>query len=157
MADNAQTEDAPKGGKRGGKRKLVLIGAVVLALLVGGGGAFMFLGGSEEAEAAEEAEPVEGEIVPVEELTVNLAGPELHYARVAFSLVLVEGADTAAIETRKPLLHDGAITELTAMTPEQLRGADGPETVRTALGKRAKKVYEDGEVLRVVLTKLLVQ
>ena len=155
MADTDTTDTSPEKGPKKGKKKLLLIGAVVLVLLCAGGG-YLFLGG-EDAEAAENEAPPEGEIVPVEEMTVNLAGPELHYARVAFSLVLAEGADPAVIEERKPLLHDAAITELTRLSPEELRGPEGPDTARDRLGARAKEIYPDGEVLRAVLTKLLVQ
>lgn len=151
MTATATVEAPPASGKR----RLLLIG-VVLLLLVGGGAAFMFLGGEAGAEVEEEA-PVEGAIVPIAEMTASLAGPQVHFAKLSLAAVLSDQADAALVEERMPLLKDAAITELSTMDAAHLRTTEGMEELRTRLTERATGIYVEGEVLRVILTELIVQ
>lgn len=138
------------------RRKLVLAVLAVVLLLTGGGAAVLLLGG--EAEAEETAPPpADGPVVPVADMTATLAGPGIHYAKVAFSAVLTTGADEALVASRFDLLRDAAITELSTISADHLRTTAGMEELRARLSDRAGALYPDGEVLRVVLTELIVQ
>jgi flagellar protein FliL len=137
-------------------KKLLLIVAAVVAL-AGGGGAFVLLTGEAGAEEAAEAPPEEGAVVAVADLTANLAGAEVHYAKVGFSAILAVGADEAAVTARFALLRDAAISELSTFEAAHLRSTAGMDELRNRLTARAQEVYPDGEVVRVVLTELLVQ
>jgi flagellar protein FliL len=154
MSDAAPTEAA-----KGGKKKLILILAVVLVLGGGGGvGAMLLLGGDAEAEeVAEEAPPEEGLVAPVAEMTANLAGPTTAFARVQFSAVLTADAKLADVEPKFPLLKDAAISELSTFQADHLRTTQGMEDLRVRLAERAAEIYPDGQVLRIILTELLVQ
>ena len=139
----------------GGRSKLLLLVGVLAVLGVAAGG-FLFLGG-EGAAAEEPTAPVEGPVVEVASMTLNLAGPATSYAKLAFAAVLVEGADEAAVSARFPLLKDAAITEVGTIDAATLRTPAGVEELRDRLTERAADVYPDGEVLRIVLTELVVQ
>lgn len=138
----------------GGKRKLIVI-VLVLLLVVGGGAAKFLLGsGAEEAEAAE---VVEGVVVPLEPLTTTTGTATLSHARVALALILVEGADEVTVTERAPLLQDALLREVATMNADQLRSSEGSDQLRVALTAHAQEIWPDGEVLRVILTELLVQ
>jgi flagellar FliL protein len=150
----ADPEVAPKKGKQ----KLILLVVVLLVVTAGGVvGAKLLLGGDAETDVPEAAAPVDGEVVPVAEMTANLAGPATHYAKISFSAVLAEGVDPALITGRFPLLRDAAISELSTFQADHLRTTAGMEELRTRLGERARELFADGEVLRIVFTELVVQ
>jgi flagellar protein FliL len=162
MARTAATMDAPVAapiaeGERPKRRKLLLlvIGAVVLAGL-GAAAAFFFLLSDDEA-AAEPPPVVEGEVVEVAQMTLNLAGPQTHYARVSFAAVLEEKADAEKVKLRFPLVKDAVITEVGTFTAEVLRTPEGVEQLRERLTERVVGLYPEGEVVRVVFTELVVQ
>lgn len=140
-------------------KKLLLPVVAVLALAAGGLLGPELLGGEEAAAEAAPAPttPADEVILEVTSLTANLAGPELHYGRVAFSVVLSPDALAETVTARFPLLEDAAIGEVTSMTPELLRSPEGLGELRGRLMARAQEVYPGGEVVRVVLTELMVQ
>ncbi|MFO8076240.1 MAG: flagellar basal body-associated FliL family protein [Actinomycetota bacterium] len=148
--------EAGAEGQAGGTRKLgpkrLLLLAVVLAGLAAVA-TVVLLPGEEEADA----EPEEGAILEVAQLTANLGGEDLRYARVGFAVVAAAEVETAEVERRFPLLQDAAISQIGAMTPEELHGEEGIDRLREALTERAREIYPDGEVLRVAITELLVQ
>ena len=144
--------------KKGKGKLFAIIGAVVVA---GGAGAFFFLGGSgdasEEAAVTTTIAPVEGAVVESEEMTVNLADPTPRYARIKFAVVLPEGGDAAAVGNRFPLLKDRVLVILSRFSASDLLASGGLDEVRTHLTEEALDVWPDGEVLRVVVTEMLVQ
>lgn len=145
---------------RSGKRKLVVVMLVVAAVAAGTlGGRLLFAGDpADPGEAVEAAPtPVEGEVVTVAELTASLGGSGAHYARVEFGAVLADTATAAAVEPRFPLLKDLALTTVMGFEPDELRTVAGADRLREELTARAAEVFPDGEVLRIVLTELLVQ
>lgn len=157
MAKKSKTEEAPVEGEEkpgGGKKKLLLI--VLPLLLAGGGAAYFFLGmsGDEAPTDTTIAPVVEGEVVPVDTMTVNL--PDDHYAKVGFALVLDSMADPASIEPKLPIVKDAALSILTRFDAQELSTSDGMERLRDELSDFTSKEF-DGDVLRVVLTELLVQ
>lgn len=148
-------ESAPPKKRR--RLLLVIVGVVVL---LGGGAGYMVMSGGDAEAAADDAEPApveEGEIVDVGTLTTNLSGASSRYARVGVGLVLAADADPATVESSIPLVKDAIITEISRHTAEELQGDAGVRTLRDSIGTRVTGLFVDGEVIRVVLTELLVQ
>lgn len=146
--------------KSGGKGKLIgIIGGVVVLV---GAGLFFFLGGSSDADENapppdEEAAVVEGAVIEGDTMTFNLADDDTRYARVTFAVVLPEGGDSATVGERMPLLKDAALRIMSGYTSADLLATRGLDDLREDLTQAAAEVYRDGEVLRVVLTEVLVQ
>lgn len=161
--DGAAGDDAAAAAKK--KKLMMIVGAVVVA-----GAGYTFLGGGGDASAESMgptttialSEEVDGLILPVGTLTVNLADETPHFARVAFSVVLIEGVDPTLIEPKFALLLDAALRELAPFDAVQLRTLEGQELLRTKLSEQAIELLNDEEeavrvVKRVILTDLLVQ
>lgn len=147
--------------KSGGKKKLFIIIGAVVALAAGG---FFFMsGGGDEDAAQEPVEPVavEGEVLDVGSLTIVLADRpadgSLRYARVGLALVLDELADSSMVAGKVSLVQDAAIGVISDMTSEELRGGVGAEEAKARLTEAAQLIYPDGEVIRVILTEMLLQ
>ncbi len=145
--------------KKGGKGKLIgIIGGVVVLLgavyflFLGGGG-----GGEEEAGVTTTTIPVEGPVIEVDEMTITLSDNPVRYARLKFAVVLPEGGDTAAVGERVPVLKDAVLDVVSAYSADELMGPAALGVLREELSAKALEVYEEGVVLRVVLTEVLVQ
>lgn len=156
MADEAIgiEEEPEKKGK--GKLFGIIGGAVVLLGVV----YFMFLGGGggeEEAGVTTTTVPVEGAVIEVDEMTVTLSDTPVRYARLKFAVVLPEGGDSAAVGDRVPVLKDAVLDVVSAYTADELVGPGALDGLREALTEQALSVYAEGQVLRVVLTEVLVQ
>jgi flagellar protein FliL len=136
-----------------GRKRLVAIIAAVVLLAAGAAGGFLLLGGPAEGQEV----AGDGAIVHVAEMTANLGGERVAFAKLSFSAVLAEGVDPAAVAERFPIVTDVAITELSTLTPEHLRTTAGMDELRSRLSARAGEIYPDGEVRRFVLTELVVQ
>lgn len=164
MSDTATTAEAEAeaGEKKGGMTRILVI---VLAVIIVAMAVYMFVlapsGGDGEAEPEPEptmTEPVEGEVLPVSVMTINLNDDDLRFARVGFALVLdASVGDSAALEEKFPLLQDAAITEVSKFTADRLLTEEGQQELRDVLTQHAQEVYPNGEVIRVVLTDLIVQ
>lgn len=131
---------------------------VVLAVLGAGFGGFAAAGGlsGEETTNGEVAEPEDGAVVEVGELTVSLTGSESHYARVGLAVVLDSEAVVEEVENRFALLKDAALLAIAERTPDDLRSREGLEDLRDSLSTIAGDIYPDGDVLRVVLVEAIV-
>ena len=149
---------ADEEAKKGGKGKLIGIIGGVLVLLFGV--YTMFLsggGGEEEAGVTTTTVPIEGPVIEVDEMTVTLTDIPIRYARLKFAVVLPEGADTAAVGDRLPVLKDGVLEVVSGYAAEDLMGPEALGMLRDELTAKALEVYDEGLVLRVVLTEVLVQ
>ena len=157
MADEeTEVADEESGGS---KKKFIIIGGVVVLAAVG---YFMFGGSSapEEEMAAEvDMEPVEGEVIDIGNMTIVLAddGDTLRYARIGLAVVMSEMGDSGVVGTRVSLIQDAAITVISEMTTDELRGAAGARAAREALTQRVLEIFPDGDVVRVVLTEMILQ
>lgn len=155
MAEDTGTEEDVK---KGGKGKLIgIIGGVVVLL---GAVYFLFLGGGggeEEAAVTTTTVPVEGPVIEVDEMTVTLTDDPIRYARLRFAIVLPEGGDTAAVGDRVPVLKDAVLEVVSGYAAADLMGPDALRILRDELTEKALEVYDEGLVLRVVLTEVLVQ
>lgn len=154
-APPTEAEEAPP---RRGRRRLLLLVAL-LAIVLGGGAAWM-LTGPDDAGAGEDgavAEVEEGEILDVGTLTTNLAGTPPRYARVGVGLVLAADATGSEVQEDLPLVKDAIITQISSHVAADLQGREGVATLRDGLTTAVSDLFEDGQVVRVVLTELLVQ
>lgn len=153
-------QDADEEPAKRGKKKLIIMAAVLLLVL--GGGAFGFLkffsGSAEPEEGAEAAseQPSEGDVLDIATLTSTVAG-DAQLARVGLAVVTTEDALAEDVEAKFPLVKDAAVSELARSDATALRTVEGADDLRARLTKRAKKIYPDGEVVRVLLTELVVQ
>lgn len=142
----------------GTKKKKVLVGLVAVAVLIGG---YVTVSGGGEAEATPEVEeplaPVEGVVVPLEPITLNLA--DGRFLKVGLALQLVEGvaapppADVAGFAA--PALDD-SISLLGALSYADLVAPGGRDTAKQALTERISARYE-GDVMAVYFTELVMQ
>lgn len=150
VEDAAATEE-PAGG---GKKKLLLIGggaAVALALAW-----FLLLGpGSGGAAPAEAAEPVAGEVVTLEPMTMNLADGRLLKVGLAIQLEEAEEAEEGRPWSGAKAL-DEAISVLGGLTYEQLTAPGGREKAKQELSTRVVERYEHG-VMGVLFTEFVMQ
>ena len=155
MVDQLEAAPPPvEEKKKGGKKKLILV--VVLLAALGGGYFFMF-GGSSAPEEPVSTEPVEGAVIDGATMTVGLTGEGNSLARVSFAVVLSEGADSAVVGNKIQILQDAALTTISQYTAPDLRSVEGLDRLRAELTERALEIYPDGEVIRVVLTEVIVQ
>ena len=81
----------------------------------------------------------------------------VRYARITFAVVLPEGGDSTVVGDKMPLLKDGVLDVVAGLTAADLVGSSGLDELRASLTAKALEIYPDGEVLRVVLTEVLVQ
>ncbi len=142
-------------GGGGGMKKIILMVAPALAV---GAGMFFFLGGSGEAAAPTTTlAPIEGDVIPIDTMTVNLVGEEGRYARLGFAVVLDSLADSGVVGSKVPLLQDAALGVMVHYDAATLQTVEGQEQLREELSDASVALFPDGEVLRAVLTELIVQ
>lgn len=152
MADEEQA--------KGGKKKLILIAVPILVVGVAAG---FFLGGrGASADATGQTTTTtlastEGPVVEVDTMTVNIGGDGTSYARLGFALVLSSDATPETVADKIPLLQDAAIRVMAGFGPDELVTAEGQDRLRAALTEEATSLFPNGEVLRAVLTELIVQ
>ena len=164
MADEDTTEEEEEEGG-GGKKKLIM-GVVVVAAL---GGVYNFVLKSPAAEDAEgempeeipaEVEIVEGEIVELEEMILNIGGEgdeDTGYLRIGLALVLEEGTLAADFEAESAIAIDVAIGYLSSLSDDQLRTAEGRQEAKDELSTMIREAYGDAKVVRVLFTALVMQ
>jgi flagellar FliL protein len=157
MADTSPEPRAQKEPKKG-KKKLLLILLIVLVLAGGAGGYVVFAGSSESGAASEPVEPPKpepGALLPLDPITVNLAGGR--YLRVGLTVQMGKAKDTKEEEApdgSKAL--DQAILLLTNRQADELQTPEQLELLKDELTKRISGVY-DGNVLEVLLTQFVIQ
>lgn len=160
----AKKKDAAAGGKKKDKKKI--IGVVVGAALL-----YNFVLKPKPEPAAENAALAgpttiaEGEVVPVEEMVLNLADTDaLHYVRVGVAVVLAEGASAEEFEMETPIVSDIVVDVLSERTMAELREPGAKEAVKEELTERVREEFnpEEGSleppvVARVVFTSFVMQ
>ncbi len=151
----AKVKDAAADGeeKGGGKKKLLLV-LVVLLVAAGAGAWFFLFAGSGEAAAEE---PVAGEVLPLEPVTVNLAGGG--YLKIGITLQGTEAAASGhggGLDGSKAL--DILIATYSQAQPADVTGAR--EALKESLEHQIVEAYtEDGEemVMGIYLTEYVTQ
>jgi flagellar FliL protein len=142
----AKEQEAPTDGEeaKGGKKKLLLV--LVVLLVAAGAAAYFFLFAGGEAEAAE---PVAGEVVALEPVTVNLAGGG--YLKIGISLQTTEdaaagGHGAGGVDGSKAL--DIVISTYSQAQPADVTGAR--EALKEALEHEIVEAYTEHEVKMVM-------
>ena len=156
--EKKEKKEKPEGEEEaggGGKKKIILI--VVPVVLIAAGAGFFLRGGDAEAAVPTTIPVEEGEVIEIDTMTVNLVGEEGRYARVGFAVVLDSTADSAVIGTKTPLMRDVTLTVMTGFNSGELQTQVGMERLRSELTDSIVDLFVDGEVIRVVLTELIVQ
>jgi flagellar protein FliL len=169
MATAKAEADAPEGdapeGKKGGKKKLLLI---ALPVLLGGAGAGVWfsglLGGAPPPAAPTEAEaaapaPRQPVFVQMPDITANLnaAGRRATFIRVRSKIEVLGAEDAAAVQASLPRLVDLFTTYLREMRPEELRGSAGTHRLREELIARASIAAHPVRITDVLFQEILVQ
>ncbi|MEM9563414.1 MAG: flagellar basal body-associated FliL family protein [Actinomycetota bacterium] len=160
MADDAEDEEEEEGG--GGKKKIFMI----VGLLAVVGAAYQFvlkpspppdeMAAVEEEEMEEEI--VEGEIVELEEMILNIGTEEdPGFLRIGLALVLDEMTVAADFEAESAIAKDVAIQYLSSVTRDQMRTAEGRNLVKEELSMLIRAAYDDEKVVRVLFTALVMQ
>lgn len=158
MADDTEEEEEEGGG---GKKKLIM-GVVALAAA---GGVYNFVLKSpppeEEAmpeEVPAEVEPIEGEIVELEQMILNIGeADESSYLRIGLALVLEEGTFAADFEPESAIAEDVAVHYLSSLSADQLRSPEGRQAAKDELSVMVREAYGDEKVVRVLFTALVMQ
>lgn len=143
-------------GKQGKGRKVKVVVGLVVLLGAGLAARTMLLGG-EGTQAEAKPKEEEGVIVTMDPVTVNLADPGFHYARVGFGLVLTTSAKYKTIEERLPLFKDEAIRTVGKFESRVLKTVEGQDELRRRLSEVASELYGEEEILKVILTEIVVQ
>ena len=148
-ADNEADGGKGKGGKSPSakffKSKKFLI--AVVGVLVIGGGAYKF------AMPHKAAPPAGGDVVPIDAMTVNLAGG--HFLKVAAGVQLVKGK-ASATDFNVSQAAQALIDEFSNRTVQSLSTNAEREKLRKDLVANVKKAYPE-EVFDVFLTQFVYQ
>ncbi len=99
----------------------------------------------------------EGAVVPLPDLTLNLAGTQTHYLRVGIALILEKGTDAKAMEEELPIASDVAVDTLSGKTFEELQAPGAKIEIKKELSEKVREAYEDGKVARVIFTSFVMQ
>ena len=155
MSDEQVEETTEKSG---GKKKLIMIVVPIVAVIAAGAGFFLRSGDTAAAAVPTTTIPVvEGDVIEVDTMTVNLIGEEGRYARIGFAVVLDSTADSGAVGKKMPLMRDATLTVMTEFDSVELQTAEGMDRLRKELSDAVVAIFPDGEVIRAVLTELIVQ
>lgn len=144
--------------KGGSKKKLMIGGGVAVLAVIG----YLFFGGGgggdpEAAGTTTTIAIVEGAVIESDEMTVNLTDSTVRYARIKVGLVLPVDGDSTTIGERMPILKDSILGVVGRYDAATLLEPGTLDELRQRFTDEANEVWTNGEVLRVVITELLVQ
>ena len=150
----AKSKDKDADKKGGSKKKVVVL--VVVALL---GYKFMGPGKAKPSEAAPGGVEViqEGAVMPLADLTLNLADDQPRYLRVGLALILEKGVSTESIKEEAPIASDVAVDVLSGKTYAELHQPGAKEAVKKELTEKVRKAFHDEKVARVIFTSFVMQ
>lgn len=150
---DAAPADAAEAGPpaKGGRRKLVLV-LLAVVLLAGAAAAYLLLGRGGAPEVPEpEPEPVAGQVLGVDPISLNLA--EGHYLRIGIALQLSAEAGEEVDPSRA---LDILIGQYSGRTVAEVSDPQRREEIRAELETAIAEAYE-GEVLEVWFTNYVTQ
>ena len=160
----ATTPNAPK--QKGGKRKLILLGAPALVTALAAGLWFSGAlprpfghGEAQQGEGRQEPKTVAPVFFDIPEMIVNLSGNARHpsYLELQAELELGRKEDTDVVQAAMPRLLDMFQTYLREMRPEEFRGSIGTHRLREELIARANLAAPPARIINVLFTEILVQ
>lgn len=150
-----KSDDAEEEEGGGGKKKIIMAVGAVVAL----GAVYNFVLKSEppppEEMAMVDPEPVEGEIVELPEMVVNLEDDEVTYVRIGVALILEEGTLAADFEAESAIAKDIVLDTVSSLSAADLRGSR--QDVKDDLSVKVREAYGDEKVVRVLITSLVMQ
>src|SRR4051794_8446483 len=151
-ADGADAPDA-----KSAKSKKIKIVVLVVAALA----AYKFVGpGKAKPTAAAPNAPhvvVEGEVMSLPDLTLNLADNEPRFLRVGVALILEKGTSMESMKNEAPIASDVVVDVLSSRTFDQLHQPGAKEEVKKELSTRVRKAFDDHKVARVIFTSFVMQ
>ena len=151
---NDDEDDAEEGG--GGKKKMIIMVVGAVAAL---GAVYNFVLKSEppppEEMAMVDEEPIEGEIIELPEMVVNLQDDDVTYVRIGVALILEEGTLAADFEAESAIAKDIVLDTVSSLQADDLRG--NRQAVKDDLSMKVREAYGDEKVVRVLITSLVMQ
>ncbi len=164
-ADPAAGEtNAKKGGRKGGKKKLILLAVPLVLAGIGAGlwfsGVLPHLLGMDQKEQHEaDAKPGPPVFVDLPEMIANLNGTARRpsYVKLVARLEVAKPEDAERIKAAMPRIVDLFQTYLREMRPEELRGSAGTYRLREELIARASIAAAPTRVKDVLFSELIVQ
>lgn len=160
MADE-EIDEEEVAAAAAAKKKKMIIGGVLAA---GAVYRFVLSGGDPPPDALAavadpvEVEIVEGEIIQIPEMTLNLADrDELHFARIGLAVVLVEGEDVTIATTKMPLVQDVVVDVVGEMTFDELRESGAKDKLREILSEQSREAFDGETVSRILFTSFVMQ
>ena len=108
--------------------------------------------------AAAEKVVEEGAVVPLPDLTLNLADTgQARYLRVGIALVLEKGTTSESMKEELPIASDVAVDTLSAKTYAELNASGAKQAVKAELTEKVREAYHDEKVARVIFTSFVMQ
>jgi len=133
-----ETGQAPKR-----RRRTIILAAIVVIALLGGGAYFVL-------EPSGPAKPVEGIVLPLDSIQINLAGG--HYLRLGLALQERKGASD--VDGSKAL--DAAISLFSGQSMADLDQGQPRDVLKTKLSHELTSLY-NGDVMGVYFTEFVTQ
>lgn len=159
--DDGAADEGEEDEDGGGGKKKIVMAVVGLAAL---GGVYQFVlkpapppeDLAAVTEPVEEA-PVEGEIVELEEMILNIGGETDGFLRVGLAIVLDELTPAAEFELESAIAKDVAVQYLSSLDKQQLRSDTGRIKAKDELTVLIREAYGEEKVVRVLFTALVMQ
>lgn len=168
MSDEVEEEEEGGGGK---KKILFIVGALVVA-----GAVYNFVlkpaptpeeiamqeeAAAIEAQRLEEEEAakelIDGEIVQLDEMILNIRGETPGFMKISVAIVLDDETLLADFEPKIAIAQDQAVQYLSARPKEQMMTPQGQQAAKDELGALIREAYGDTMVKRVLFTDLVIQ
>lgn len=161
MADEEENEEEAAAAAAAKKKKMIIGGVLAAGAVY----RFVLSGGGDpppDALAAvpepAEVEIIEGEIVQIPEMTLNLADQdELHFARIGLAVVLLEGEDVTIATTKLPIVQDVVVDVIGDMTFAELREPGAKDRLRDEISEKSREAFNGETVSRVLFTSFVMQ
>ena len=162
MADELNEEEEEAAAAAAKKKKMMIIGAVLAA---GAVYKFVLSGGGDvppdalaSVDEVVEEQVAEGDIIPIPEMTLNLADEdELRFARIGLAVVLLEGEDPVVAATKMPLVQDVVVDVVGDMTFAELRAPGAKEALKETVSELSREAFDGETVSRVLFTSFVMQ
>jgi len=138
--------DAPKKSKK----KLIIILLAAVLLLGGGGGAYLMLGSG--GKPAAKPKPKPGVVVPLDAITVNLAGG--HYLKIHMALQMTLDAGAEKLDGSQAL--DLTVAEFSNRNMADFAATEGRNKSKEKLLKAVEEAYE-GKIMDIYFTEFVMQ
>jgi flagellar FliL protein len=146
MSKDTAGDAAPK---KKSKKKLLIIVAAAVLVLGGGGGAYFMLGSS--GKPAAKPKPKPGKVIPLDAITVNLAGG--HYLKIHLAL---QATADAGEELDGSQALDLTVAQFSNLNLADLASTEGRTKAKEKLLTAVEKAYED-KVMDIYFTEFVMQ